>query len=74
MSVEEFLRYSMVHGRRIKAILLLDGQLVQQNILIIRYTLEEFTYTSAKQKNPHTLPMTSLLSAGYARGDAGETE
>ena len=72
--MEEFLRYSMAHGRRIKAILLLDGSMVQQNILIIRYTNEEFTYTSAKQKKPHTLPITSLLSAGYKRGDTGETE
>ncbi len=72
--MEEFLRYAMAHGRRIKAILLMDGRMVQQNITVIRYTDEEFTYTSAKQKTPHTLPMKSLLSAGYARGDAGETE
>jgi hypothetical protein len=72
--MEEFLRYSMDHGRRIKAILLMDGQMVQQNIVIIRYTQEEFTYTSVKQKKPRTLPISSLLSAGYARGDSGETD
>jgi hypothetical protein len=74
MSVEEFLRYSMDHGRRIKAIFMVNNQLVQQNILILRYTDEDFTYTSAKQKAPHTLPMGSLLSVGYARGDTGETD
>ncbi len=72
--MEEFLRYSMAHGRRIKAILLVDGQMMQQNIIIVRYTDEEFSYTSSKQKKPHTLPRGSLLSAGYARGDTGETE
>ncbi len=72
--MEEFLRYSMAYGRRIRAILLLDGAMVQQNITIIRYSFEEFTYTSARQKNPRTLPMASLLSAGYARGDTGEGE
>ena len=72
--MEEFLRYSMDHGRRIKAILLIDGHMVQQNIIILRFTQEEFTYTSAKQKKPQTLPMNSLLSTGYARGDTGETE
>lgn len=72
--MEEFLRYSMDHGRRIKAILLIDGQMVQQNIVIVRFTHEEFTYTSVKQKKPRTLPQNCLLSAGYARGDTGETE
>jgi hypothetical protein len=72
--VEEFLRYSMDHGRRIKAILLIDGHMVQQNIIILRFTQEEFTYTSVKQKKPQTLPMNNLLSTGYARGDTGETE
>ena len=72
--MEEFLRYSMDHGRRIKAILLLDGAMVQQNIVIVRFTQEEFTYTSVKLKKPHTLPLGCLLSAGYARGDTGETE
>jgi hypothetical protein len=72
--MEEFLRYSMDHGRRIKAILLLDGGMVQQNIVIVRFTQEEFTYTSSKLKKPQTLPIGSLLSAGYARGDTGETE
>jgi len=72
--MDEFLRYSIAHGRRIKAILLIDGKMVQQNIIIIRYTDEEFTYTSSKQKKPRTLPISCLLSTGYARGDAGETE
>lgn len=74
MKVEEFLRYSMAHGRRIKAILLIDDQMVQQSITILDYSSQEFTYTSAKQKRPRTLPMQCLLSAGYARGDTGETE
>ncbi len=72
--MEEFLRYSMAHGRRIKAILLIDGQMMQQNIAILDYNSEEFTFTSAKQKKPRTLPMQCLLSAGYHRGDTGESE
>jgi hypothetical protein len=72
--VEEFLRYSMDHGRRIKAILLIDGSMVQQNIAIVRFTQEEFTYTFAKCKKPRTLPLSCLLSVGYARGDSGEME
>lgn len=72
--MEEFLRYSLARGRRVKAILLLEGRMVQQNIAVIRYTDTELTYTSAKQKTPRTLPMSSLLSLGYARGDTGEQE
>ncbi len=72
--MEEFLRYSMAHGRRVKAILMLEGSMVQQNIVVIRYTDTELTYTSARQKAPRTVPMGSLLSLGYARGDTGEQE
>ncbi len=72
--MEVFLRYSMAHGRRIKAILMIEASMVQQNITIVRYTDEDFTYTSSKQKTPRTLPLSSLLSAGYARGDTGESE
>ncbi len=72
--MEEFLRYSMAYGRRVRAILMLEGRMVQQNIVVIRYTDAELTYTSARQKTPRTVPMGSLLSLGYARGDTGEQE
>jgi hypothetical protein len=72
--MEEFLRYSMAHGKRIRAILMIDGRMAQQNIAVIRFTDEDFTFTSSKQRTPLTLPRSCLLSAGYARGDAGEGE
>lgn len=72
--MEEFLRYSMAHKRRIKAILLIDNQMVQENIAIVAFDSQEFTFTSAKQKKPRTLSMQCLLSAGYHRGDTGETD
>lgn len=72
--MEEFLRYSMAHQRRIRAILLMEGRMVQQNITVLRFTQEDFTFASARQKTPRTLPLNCLLSAGYARGDAGESE
>lgn len=72
--MRQFLKYSLEHNRRIKAILCPEGVMTQQNITIQAFDEETFTYTSAKQKKPRTLPMEALLCAGYARGDRGEGE
>ena len=72
--MKRFLEYSRHHHRRIKAVFFEDGKMSQQNITVLEYDEETFTYISAKQKSPRRLPMETLLTAGYARGDHGETE
>ncbi len=72
--MEEFLRYSVSHQKRIKVFLMADDHVIQQNILVLSFTKDDFTYVGPQSKTPRTLPLSALLSAGYARGDSGETQ
>ena len=69
-----FLRYSLDHERRIKAVLMEENKMIQMNLTVTALDSETFTYISAKQKTPRTLPLTALMAAGYARGDNGESD
>ncbi|MBQ8537295.1 MAG: hypothetical protein IJ461_07845 [Clostridia bacterium] len=69
-----FLRYSLDHGRRIKAVLMENDKMAQVNLTVTALDEESFTYTSSTQKRPRTLPLTALMAAGYARGDNGESD
>lgn len=70
--MNRFLRYSLLHQRRIKAVLMEKGKLSQINLTVTALDETTFTYVSAKQKSPRTLPLSALMAAGYARGDTGE--
>lgn len=70
--MNRFLRYSLLHQRRIKAVLMEQGKLSQINLTVTALDQTTFTYVSAKQKSPRTLPLSALMAAGYARGDTGE--
>lgn len=70
--MNRFLRYSLLHQRRIKAVLMEQGKLSQINLTVTALDETTFTYVSAKQKSPRTLPLSALMAAGYARGDTGE--
>ena len=72
--MKRFLEYSRYHNKRISAVFIEDDKISRQNITIIEYDDDSFAYISAKQKSPRRLPMETLLTAGYARGDHGETE
>ena len=67
-----FLRYALEHGRKIRAVFLLEGQMVQKTIRVLSYDDSSVTLCIGQRKTPVTLPMGDLLSCDYARGDHGE--
>ena len=67
-----FLRYATEHDRKIRAVFLLDGQMLQKTISIVEYSEETVTIRIGSKKTPVVLPMSDLLSCDYARGDHGE--
>ena len=67
-----FLRYAMDHGRKIRAVMMLDGQMVQKTIRILDYDAQSVTLCIGQRKTPVVLPLADLLSCDYARGDHGE--
>jgi len=70
--MERFLRYSLNKGRKIRAMLMLDGHLQQKTVAVL--ALDEATVTLAltAKKAPVTLPLSDIFSCDYARGDHGE--
>ena len=64
-----FLRYAVEHERKIRAVFLLDGQLMQKTVTVVSYDENEVQLQIGKKK-PIALPSTDLLSC--ARGDHGE--
>lgn len=69
-----FLRYALERGRKIRAVYLLEGRLVQKTVWVLRYDEAAVTLRAGAKGKPFTLPMTDLLSCDYARGDHGEDE
>ena len=67
-----FLRYAVEHDRKIRAVFLLDGQMLQKTVSILSYDDATVTMRLGSKKTPLVLPMTDLLSCDYARGDHGE--
>ena len=67
-----FLRYAVEHERKIRAVFLLDGTMVQKTISVVEYTSDSVTIRIGSKKTPVILPMADLLSCDYARGDHGE--
>ncbi|MBR4068474.1 MAG: hypothetical protein IKK08_07610 [Clostridia bacterium] len=70
--MKRFLRYSLEHGRKIRAVLLLDGQMVQRNLLVLEEQEQCITALVGSSKKPRTIPLEDILSCDYARGDHGE--
>ncbi len=67
-----FLRYAVEHGRKLRAVFLLDGKLVQKTVTVLGYDDSSVTLCIGARKTPITLPLCDLLSCDYARGDHGE--
>ena len=70
--MNRFLQYSTERGRKIRMVLTLDGKLAQKTVLVVSYTDEAVTLLIGQKKTPVTLPVSDILSCGYARGDSGE--
>ena len=67
-----FLRYAVEHERKIRAVFLMDGAMVQKTVQVLDYSGESVTLRIGSKKTPVILPMADLLSCDYARGDHGE--
>ena len=72
--IDSFIRYSLSKQRKIRAMLLLDGQLVQKNVTVLALdeTAALATLKISAKKTPVTVPLADILSCDYARGDHGE--
>lgn len=67
-----FLRYAVEHGRKIRAVFLLDGAIVQKTVEVVSYDESAVSFRIGAKKKPVELPLSDLLSCDYARGDHGE--
>ena len=64
-----FLRYSLEKEKKIR-VMLDDGEsITQMNLTVTALNAEYFSFISARKKQGATLPLSAVLSAGYARGD-----
>lgn len=67
-----FLRYATEHGRKIRAVYCLDGQICQKTVSVVSYDEASVTLRVGAKGKPFTLPLADVLSCDYARGDHGE--
>lgn len=70
--MERFLRYSLERGRPIRAVLLLQGALVQKTITVLALEGGGVTLRLGTRKTPLSLPVEDIFSCDYARGDHGD--
>ena len=67
-----FLRYAVERGRKIRAVYLRDGAMVQKTVTVLQYDADSVTLRIGAAGRPFTIPLADLLSCDYARGDHGE--
>lgn len=67
-----FLRYAMEHGRKIRMLFLLDGEIMQKTVSVLGFDDQTVTLRIGAKKAPVELPVQDILSCDYARGDHGE--
>ncbi len=70
--MDRFLRYSLEKGRKIRVMLLLDGQMTQKTATVTALGQSAATLRFGAKKEPVTVPLQDILSCDYARGDHGE--
>ena len=70
--MKRFLRYSLEKGRKIRAVLMLNGQMVQRTLLVLEETESGITALIGSGKKPKSIAYEDILSCDYARGDHGE--
>ena len=66
-----FLRYAVEHGKKIRAVFVKDGVMLQKTVSVLNFDESAATFQIGRGK-PFTLPLSDVLSCGYARGDEGE--
>lgn len=67
-----FLRYAVERDRKLRAVLVLDGKIVQKSVRILGYDEQSATMLIGARKTPVTVQISDILSCDYARGDHGE--
>lgn len=72
--MNQFLKYSLEKQRKIRAVLTLDGVLVQKNVtvLVLDAAATTATLQISGKKEPLTVALADILSCDYARGDHGD--
>ena len=70
--MERFLRYGLEKGRKIRAVLLLNGEMLQKPVTVLALDGETVTLRLTANGPPVTVPLADILSCDYARGDHGE--
>lgn len=71
---DHFLRYSLRWACPVKLVYLLEGQMKTGNVTVTALFEDSLEFVTARnKKKPILLPLSSVLAAGYARGDDGDT-
>ena len=70
--MNRFLRYSLEHGRPIRAVFLLGEQMVQKTVTVLAVEAGNVTLKIGAKKTPILVPIGDVFSCDYARGDRGE--
>ena len=74
--IDRFLRYSLENGRKICAVLMQDGQMQKENLLVTAIDADGqgFSARLPGRKRETHLALSDVLTCAYARGDQGELE
>ena len=70
--MKRFLRYALEHDRKIRAVFLQDGKMVQKTVRVLAFDGETVTLRAGAKGAPFTLAADDLHGCDYARGDRGE--
>lgn len=70
------MQYSLERGRRISAVMMLDGAMVKKNLLVTAIDADGQGFSArfpGRKRDAH-ISLSDVLTAAYARGDQGELE
>lgn len=70
--MKRFLRYSLEKQRKIRGVLMMDGQMVQRTLLVLEEDETGIAALIGSGKKPKHILFEDVLSCDYARGDHGE--
>ena len=72
--VNRFLKYSLEREKRIRAVLMQDGQMIKRNLLVTAMDETGFSARFPGRKRDVRIALSDVLTCAYARGDQGELE
>lgn len=71
--LERFLHYSLRHGRPIRLVYQVGGDIKSENLQVLAMDGHSITCQGrARTKKPQAISRDDLLAASYVRGDKGE--